>query len=121
MKSLKSIKIFGIYSLIMGIVLLFFPILLHTFGFGIVNQDPWVRLLGFVLCCSSYYYIRSAYAGNPAFALYTVHTRFMAPLVVLFLITFCKADWHFLPFGIIDGLGGLWTYLALKKEIKRNA
>jgi hypothetical protein len=121
MNPLKSIKIFGIYSLVMGSVLLFTPGLLPSFGLSIGDQDTWARLLGFVLCCSSYYYLRSASAGNLAFAKYTVQTRFVAPLVVFFLIISGKADWHFLPFGIIDGLGGLWTYLALKKQRRQNA
>jgi hypothetical protein len=81
-----------------------------------VTGEPWLNLLGFVLMCSSYYYIRSAFAGNGQFALYTVHTRFAAPLFVFYLIISGKADWHFLSFGIIDGLGGLWTLYELKRN-----
>jgi hypothetical protein len=112
----KSILIFGLYSLMMGIVLLFIPnIILPIFNLP-VSGKPWVHLLGFVLMCSSYYYIRSALSGNMPFALYTTHTRFAAPLIVAYLIATGKADWHFVSFGIVDGLGGLWTWF----EIKRN-
>ena len=114
-KALATVKIFGVYSLIMGGVLLFFPGILPSFGLQVDLNDTWPRLLGFVLCCSSYYYLRSSVAGNIEFAKYTVHTRFMAPVVVAFLILTGKADWHFFPFGVIDGLGGLWTYLRIKK------
>lgn len=81
-----------------------------------VSSEPWMYLLGFVLMCSSYYYIRSALSGNMQFALYTTHTRFAAPLVVAYLIITGKADWHFVSFGIVDGLGGLWTWFELKRN-----
>jgi hypothetical protein len=100
----------------MGIVLLFFSNAVLPLVDLPVSDEPWLNLLGFVLMCSSYYYIRSALSGNFQFALYTTHTRFAAPLVVAYLIATGRADWHFLSFGIIDGLGGLWTWF----EIKRN-
>lgn len=111
----KSTLIFGIYSFIMGIVLLFFPYyILPLFNLP-VTGGPWLNLLGFVLMCSSYYYIRFSFSGNIQFAVYTTHTRLAAPLVVAYLILSDKADWHFLSFGLIDGLGGLWTLCELKR------
>jgi hypothetical protein len=114
MNPLTTIRVFGIYSLLMGAVLLFIPGSLHFFGLRVGDSAVWARLLGFVLCCSSYYYLRSAAAANFSFARYTVHTRMMAPLVVAMLIITGEADLHFMPFGIVDGVGGLWTYMALK-------
>ena len=100
----------------MGIALLFLPnIILPLFNLP-VSGESWLNLLGFVLMCSSYYYLRSALSGNMQFALYTTHTRFAAPLVVVYLISTGKADWHFLSFGIVDGLGGLWTWYELKRK-----
>lgn len=112
----KSILIFGMYSLIMGIVLLFIPhLILPIFNLP-VSGEPWLNLLDFVLVCSSYYYFRSGLSGNIQFALYTTHTRFAAPLIVAYLIATGKADWRFLFFGIVDGVGGLWTWFELKRN-----
>lgn len=112
----KSIFVFGIYTMIMGFSLLVIPnIILPIVGIT-VSMEPWLHLLGFVLICSSYYYIRAAQKGNLDFARYTTHTRFAAPLVVTFLVLSGKADLHFISFGVIDGLGGLWTWLELKRE-----
>ncbi len=112
----KSIFIFGLYSLLTGMVLLFLPNkVLPLFNIP-VSGEAWLNLLGFVLMCSSYYYIRSAFSGNLQFALYTTHTRFAAPLVVAYLMSTGIADWHFLSFGIVDGLGGLWTWFELQKN-----
>lgn len=114
-KANRSVLIFGGYSLLMGLVLLFASkIILPIVGLP-VSEEPWLPLLGFVLTCSSYYYIRSALNGNIEFAKYTIHTRFVAPIIVVFLVETGKADWHFLSFGIIDGLGGLWTWIELRK------
>lgn len=111
----RSIFIFGVYSFVMGVVLLFFSkSILPIFGLP-VSQEPWIFLLGFVLCCSSYYYLRSAFKHQTDFAKYTVHTRAVAPVIVAYLILTGKADLHFVSFGIIDGLGGLWTWLEIKR------
>ena len=112
----RSIFVFGLYSLLMGIVLLFLPnSILPLFDLPVTGK-PWLNLLGFVLICSSYYYLRSALSSNIQFAVYTTHTRFAAPLVVFYLIASGNADWHFLSFGVVDGLGGLWTWLELKRH-----
>ena len=114
-KSLNSIRVFGIYSFIMGMVLLFFPNqVLSLFSISL-NGGEWIRLLGFVLISSSYYYIRSAYSGNIDFAVYTIHTRLAAPVVILLLYLTGSIDKSFLPFGLVDGLGGLWTLFTLQK------
>ena len=112
----KGIFIFGLCSLLMGMVLLFLPNKVLPLFYIPVSGEAWLNLLGFVLMCSSYYYIRSAFSGNLQFALYTTHARFAAPLVVAYLISTGRADWHFLSFGIVDGLGGLWTWFELKRN-----
>lgn len=118
---LNTVRYFGIYSLIMGIVLLVIPqYILPLFDIPINNDESWLRLLGFVLCCSSYYYIRMSTNGNLDFVRLTMHTRLLAPAIVVILILAGKTDWHFLSFGIVDGLGGLWTFLAIRKFTKKS-
>jgi hypothetical protein len=118
---LTSIKLFGIYSLVMGLVLLLVPqFVLPLFNLHVAENDTWLRLLGFVLCCSSYYYIRMAAAGSVEFARLTVHTRFLAPVVVIVLIISGKAGAEILSFGIVDGLGGLWTWLCIRRAVKNQ-
>jgi len=118
----NSVRIFGFYSMIMGAVLLFVPhLILPLFDLPIGQPEIWLRMLGFVLCCSSYYYIRSAQTNNLEFARFTVHTRLMAPVDVTILIGTGIADWHFFSFGLVDGAGGLWTWLTLKNMDKHAA
>lgn len=119
-RSVKSVLIFGVYAMLMGLVLLFLPgTVLPLLGMA-KPSDYWINLLGFVLCCSSYYYVRAAFSGNKEFIQLTVHTRFAAPVVVAGLILTSKADLSILPFGIVDGLGGLWTLISLRNDLKPN-
>lgn len=115
-RSINSIRIFGMYSLAVASVLLFLPKqVLPLFNLP-EDGGGWIRLLGFVLFCSSYYYIRSAYNGNIDFAVYTVHTRLAAPVVILILYLTHSIDKSFIPFGLVDGFGGVWTLYTLQKE-----
>lgn len=114
-----SIKVFGIYSAVMGLVLLLVPhVFLPLFNLPTEGAE-WIRLLGFVLMCSAYYYIRSALKRNVDFAVYTIHTRIAAVFIVLALFLTGAVKATFLPFGLVDGLGGLWTLLTYQKEMKK--
>ena len=89
-----SLLIFGSYALIMGLVLLLAPEqLLPLFGFA-ESSGTWVHVLGFVLCCSAYYYLYAGWSGNRAFARLTVHTRLASPLVMLALLATGKGRSH---------------------------
>ncbi len=112
----RSLLIFGSYALLMGLVLLVVPEMVLPW-FGLVESGgTWVHVLGFVLCCSAYYYIMAARSGSRAFAWLTVRTRLAAPLVMLGLVLGGKADEKVLLFGVVDGLGGLWTWRVLWLE-----
>ncbi len=108
-----SLLIFGGYALVMGLVLLLAPEqLLPMFGFA-ESSGTWVHVLGFVLCCSAYYYLWAGWSGNKAFARLTVHTRLASPLVMLGLLAAGKVGHMVLLFGIVDALGGAWTAAML--------
>lgn len=108
-----SLLVFGGYALIMGLVLLLAPEqLLPSFGFA-ESSGTWVHVLGFVLCCSAYYYLWAGRSGNKAFARLTVHTRLASPLVMLGLLAAGKVGHMVLLFGIVDAAGGAWTWVML--------
>lgn len=108
-----SLLVFGAYALIMGLVLLLLPEQgLPLFGFS-ENGGTWVHVLGFVLCCSAYYYLWAGRSGSRRFAQLTVHTRLASPLVMLVLLALGKVDHMVLLFGIVDAFGGVWTAAAL--------
>lgn len=108
-----SLLIFGSYALIMGLVLLIVPERVLPYFMFAENRGTWVHVLGFVLCCSAYYYLWAGWSGNRAFARLTVHTRLASPVVMLALMMIGKVDHMVLLFGIVDAGGGAWTAAAL--------
>lgn len=117
--SLTSIRWFGYYTLGMGGVLLLSPAWLLPALFGpMAEVSGWSRLLGFVLLCSGYYYVRAARAGFVAFARWTVHTRLAAGAVVAVLVATGQASPDFLLMGAIDAGAGLLTAGLLRRETR---
>lgn len=108
-----SLLVFGGYALIMGLVLLLLPEHVLPYFMFTENSGTWVHVLGFVLCCSAYYYLWAGRSGNKGFARHTVHTRLASPLVMLALLTWGKVGHMVLLFGIVDAIGGVWTAIAL--------
>jgi hypothetical protein len=108
-----SLLVFGGYALIMGLVLLIIPERVLPYFMFVENSGTWVHVLGFVLCCSAYYYLWAGRSGNKAFARLTVHTRLASPLVMLALLTLGKVGHMVLLFGIVDAIGGGWTWVML--------
>ena len=110
-----SINVFSVYMVLMGLVLLLVPKqILPVFDLP-TEGEIWIRLLGFVLLCSSIYYLGAARLKFIPFAKWSVYTRAAAPVLVIILIVLRIAPIQIVSFGIIDGLGSLWTYLMLKK------
>ena len=115
--SLSSILWFGYYTLAVGGVLLLSPAWLLPSVFGpMATVSGWSRLLGFVLLCSGYYYVRAARIGLVAFAHWTVHTRLAAGIVVTVLVATRQTDPDFLLMGAIDSAAGLVTAWLLRRE-----
>ncbi|PJZ70856.1 hypothetical protein CH373_06195 [Leptospira perolatii] len=110
-----SLVLFSIYSGIMGAALLFLPkVLLPLFNVH-ETVNSWTYMLGFVLICSSFYYLMSGLGKNFHFARLTVYTRFAAPVVTLILFLSGNAPVNFILLSIVDASGGLWTFLCLRK------
>lgn len=113
--SLTSIQWFGYYTLVMGGVLLLSPAWVLPALFGpMAEVSGWSRLLGFVLLCTGYYYVRAARSGFVAFARWTVHTRLAAGAVVGGLVMAGEAAPDFLLMGGIDAGAGLVTAWLLR-------
>lgn len=109
-----SLVAFSVYSGMMGFVLLVLPkVVLPLVG---VHEEvsSWTYMLGFVLLCSSFYYCASGFAGSRHFAMLTVYTRFLAPIVCTILYLTGNAPINFVILSAVDASGGLWTLLTLK-------
>lgn len=114
-KPAKTIFVFGIYLLLLGIVFLIAP----EKVLNLVEVDsPEIlpRVLGMMLLFMSYYYIRASILGKDMldFFKWTVHTRVAAIFFLGYFVVMEYAAPVILVFGFIDLLGALWTRATLR-------
>ena len=112
----RSVLVFGVYLVGLGITLQTVPnLLLGAFGFP-ATGEVWIRVLGVVVMCLGYYYIRSARAGSRDFCRWTVHARSFVFVAFAALAALGLARPALIIFGAADLLGAAWTALALRRR-----
>ncbi|MBW2261936.1 MAG: hypothetical protein JRG91_08190 [Deltaproteobacteria bacterium] len=118
----KSIFYFGFWVLACGLGLFFFPELcLKLMGLELPDYIT-VRLFGMVLVyLSIYYFVAGRYPAFWPFFRMTVYTRSSALLVVGVLVLLGLAKPLVFGFVVVDGLGALWTGLALRRDRQEGA
>lgn len=115
-KSAKSVLIFGWYLVALGCTLLTIPnVMLGIFGLP-TTSDVWIRVVGVLVLCLSFYYIQAARHGLVPMLRWTVAVR--SSVFVFFgafvLLGFASAP--LVLFGAVDLAGALWTRWALRSE-----
>jgi hypothetical protein len=112
----KSVLVFGVYMLVMGVLLLAFPnVLLGLVGYP-TTEEVWLRVLGVVTVILGYYYSVAARNELTSFFRASVFAR---PLLVVFFIAFVAlgiAEPILVLFGVVDLLGAVWTGLELRQQ-----
>ena len=113
-KSALSVFVFGIYLLVLGIVLVVAP----NFLLGIFSvpstSEVWIRVAGVLVLILSFYDIQAARLEMIEFFKLTVYSR--VPVIVFFtaFVLLGFAAPVLILFGAIDLLGAIWTALALR-------
>jgi Kef-type K+ transport system membrane component KefB len=117
----KSIFVFGIYLVVLGLVLILIPnTLLTTFGLP-TTSEVWIRVVGVLVLYLAFYYILAARRGLTDFFRWTVYTR---PTLIVFFAAFVLMNLvkpALIPFGIADLLGAIWTGLTLRTTKTKTA
>jgi hypothetical protein len=116
-----SVLVFGIYVVLNGAGFTLIPnTLLGLLGVPTTNE-PWIRILGWVMVALGYYYIQTGRHDIRPFFMWTVYAR--VSVLIMFVI-FCLLGWApttILIFGAVDLLGAVWTFLALRAKAKGQA
>lgn len=118
-RAAKSLFVFGIYLCGLGAALLLVPnLLLQVFGVA-PTKEVWIRVVGMLVLCLSFYYVRAARSELTTFIRWTVWTR--AAVIVYFtaFVLWVGAPKALLLFGLIDLLAAVWTRLALNRDEAR--
>lgn len=116
--SAKSIQVFGIYIVGLGLVLLVVPnVLLQAFGFE-PTREPWIRVLGIVVAALGFYYLTASKSRATAFFAATVYGRTWLLLAFFALVLLGLAKPMLILFGAVDFAGAVWTWKALRSEAR---
>jgi uncharacterized membrane protein len=112
----KSVFVFGIYELAVGICLMITPDpLLAFFGFPATNE-VWIRVSGLLICVFAFYDFMAARHELTDFFRWTVYARSSVILFFTIFVLSGLASPILILFGAIDLLGAIWTALALLKR-----
>jgi hypothetical protein len=113
-KAAKSLFVFGIYLIVIGLAFLLVPNMqLRLFGFP-ETSEPWIRVMAVLLLLLAFYYIQAARSEMTKFIRLTVPAR--ASVIVFFIafIAFGLAQPMLIMFGVVDLLAAIWTSSALR-------
>jgi hypothetical protein len=117
-KAARSVFIFGIYLVTLGMFLMIAPNTLITL-FGLPETgDVWIRVVGMLLVLLAYYDFQAARTEAIGFFRWSVVAR---GAVILFFAGFVLADLVqpiLLLFGGVDLTAAVWTHLALRSDAK---
>jgi hypothetical protein len=111
----KSVLAFAAYMLLLGAALVLAPNpLLVLFGVP-ATTEVWIRLIGVLVLCLSYYYVLAARRELVAFFRGTVHGRLFVAACIAAFVLVGLAPSVLLVFGAIDLAGALWTGASLRR------
>ena len=115
-KAAFTVKAFGVYLLLLGIALVLVPnLLLGLFGIP-STSEVWIRVVGLLAFNIGMYYWYAAKAEARPFFLASVYVRAAVPVVFIAFVALGFVSPLLVLFGIVDLAGGLWTFVALRKE-----
>jgi len=115
-KAAISIFVWGVYLMILGGVLLFFPnVLLSIFGLPL-TQEIWIHSLGVVVLALGYYHIQLAKENNTNFFKWSTQGRIFTFLSFTSFVILNMVSPILILFGIVDLLGAFWTGATLYKD-----
>lgn len=111
-----SIIVFGVYDMIAGLGFILIPnVMLSLFGLSETNE-VWIRVVGLLAFFVGGYYLVAA--RNNLIPFYRATALFRPPFAVglflLVLLDFSKPGLAII--GVIDILGAVWTWWALRSE-----
>lgn len=110
-----SMAVWAAYVFVLGGVVLLVPnILLSVLGIA-ETDEVWIRVVGLLLIGYGLYYWTAIRAGFRPLYVMSAWFRF-ALVAVLVVLAIAIGPWQLVLFAVVDFLGGLWTYIALRSE-----
>ncbi len=118
-KSALTVKIFGIYLLVLGASLVVAPnLLLPIFNIP-RTSEVWIRVVGVLVFNIGIYYWSAAKCEAKQFFMASVFTRALVLASFISFVALGFAKPMLILIGSVDFLGGVWTLLALRAEQRK--
>lgn len=112
----KTIYWFSFYPLLAGLSMVLAPALpLQILGWPVEGLD-WIRMLGVVTMIVGYYYYQLGSNNVLAFCRYSSQMRLLIPLAFVIMVLTFGMNPIYIALTLVDFLGGLWTWSALRKQ-----
>ena len=113
-KAAMSLRIFGVYLMLLGVTLVTVPnLLLPIFGLA-PTGEAWIRVVGVLAFnISIYYWFAAPSEWRPLFVA-SIFARVMVLAAFTLFVMLGLAKPILILFGAVDAAGGLWTWLALR-------
>ena len=116
-KAARSVYVFGIYLIILGGILIGAPNLLLAMVRLPLSEEPWIRVLGIPVMGMGMTYLTAARAELTILIRSTVKVRLFVLVAFTAFVVLKIAPPVVAVFGLVDGLGALWTYLSLRQPV----
>ena len=111
-----SVFVFGVYLVINGLIFTFMPNTpLGLLGMP-ATQEPWIRVMGWLMVLIGYYYIQTGRNNISQFFNWTVQARISVFLIFLLFFFLNWAPATILIFGAIDLIGAIWTLVTNRSK-----
>jgi len=112
-----SLTVFGSYVLLVAATLLLVPnLMLGVFGLP-ETDEVWVRVVGIPLVLLGVYYFLAGRHRLEPFIRWSIPARASVVLLYAGLVVFGLAQPILLMIGLVDAIGALWTWLALRSDV----
>jgi len=110
----KSVFVFAIYLVGLGLVLLITPnTLIRLFRYP-ETHEVWIHVVGMLVLFLAFYYFQAARTEWMAFFRWTVYPRSSVIIFFTAFVLLGLAPWVLILFGVLDLLFAVWTALALR-------
>lgn len=113
-----SAQIFAVYLFVLGPVLLIAPNFLLSLFRLPVTSEVWIRVIGLLAFNIGVFAWVAAKHEDKHFFVASVPTRCTVFLAITAFAVLGLASPVIILFGVLDLLGGLWTWLALKADAR---
>ena len=115
-KSAFSVRVFSIYMIVFGSVLIVAPNLILSIFAVAETHEVWIRIVGLLMLIVGYLDFMASRNELLLFFRWTVAARLFVPVFFIVFVVLGLAPPILILFGAIDAAGAIWTAVCLRKD-----